>query len=195
METTFMICAAIGGTLIVCQFAMTLFGLGGHHDVGGGEHIDVGGHDVGGDHAVGHDHDSTWFLGVLTIRTVSAGLAFFGLAGLIAHRAKWDAFPTLAIATGAGLGALFLVAWIMKQLVKLNMDGTVRIERALGCHGTVYIPIPADKAGQGKVHVGVLNRTLEYKAVTRKDALPTGAKIVVVAIVGSDTVEVESAHG
>ena len=195
METAYLICAAIGSTLIVCQFLMTLFGLGGHHDMGGGDHVDVGGHDVVGDHHVGHGNESTWFLGLLTFRTISAGLAFFGLVGLIADRAQPDeSFLTLLFATGAGLGALLVVSWIMNFLARLNVDGTVRIDRAVGCRGTVYLPIPGASAGQGKVQVSVMNRTMEYKAVTAKDALSTGATIVVVAVIGADTVEVAPAQ-
>ncbi len=199
METIYLICAAVGGTLIVCQFLMTLFGLGGGHDMADGHHFDGGGHDVGGghdaagDHHAGHHHDeSTWFLGILTFRTISAGLAFFGLIGVIGQRSELEMLPTLVAATVAGLAAVFFVAWIMRFLGRLNIDGTVRIERALGCRGNVYIPIPGGAAGQGKVQVSVLNRTVEYKA-TAKDALPTGAKIVVVGIHGSDTVEVAPA--
>ena len=147
---------------------------------------------MAGDHHVGHGEESAWFLGVLTFRTVSAALAFFGLVGIIGQRAELETLPTLMAASAAGLAALFLVGWIMKFLARLNIDGTVRIERALGCSGTVYLPIPAGNTGQGKVQITVLNRTMECKA-TAKDALPTGAKIVVVAIVDSDTVEVAPA--
>jgi len=203
METTYLICAAVGGTLITCQFVMTLLGLGGGHDLAG-DHIDVGGHAMGShDGGSGHDasgHDATgdqhtehanetnWFLGLLTFRTVTAGLAFFGLVGLIGQRAEIEPIPTAILATGAGVAALVSVGYIMKFLSRLNVDGTVRINKALGCPGTVYLPIPGG-TGAGKVQVSVLSRTVEYKA-TAKEALPTGAKIVVVAIVGSDTVEV-----
>lgn len=199
METTYYVCAAIGGTLIVCQFLMTLVGLGGGHDFAGDHHIDAGGHDMAGghdgagDHHVGHGNESTWFLGILTFRTISAALAFFGFVGIIGQRAALETMPTLLMATGAGLAAMFFVAWIMRFLGRLNVDGTVRIERAVGCHGTVYLPIPAGSAaGQGKVQINVSNRTVECKA-TAKDALPTGAKIVVVAVLSSDTVEVAPA--
>lgn len=198
METTYLICAAIGGTLIVCQFVMTLFGLGGGHDMVG-DHVDAGGHDVagghdaGGDHHVGHGNESTWFLGILTFRTITAALAFFGLAGLIAHRNELLPIQSLAIALVAGVSALFMVGYIMKGLSRLNVDGTVRIGKSLGCPGTVYLPIPGGAHGQGKVHVSVMSRTIEYKA-TAKDALPTGAKIVVVAVLDSDTVEVAPAQ-
>lgn len=197
METTFLICAIVGGTLITCQFLMTLFGLGGHHDMAGGDHGDIAGHG-GGDHHGGHADNSTWFLGMLTFRTVSAGLAFFGLVGLIGIRAQWDQQwdqpVTVLAAVAAGVGALFFVGWIMKLLARLNMDGTVRISRAVGCVGTVYLPIPAANAGPGKVHVSVMSRTMEYKAVTARDGLAVGAKVVVVAVIGSDTVEVAPAQ-
>ena len=96
----------------------------------------------------------------------------------------------LAIAAGAGAAAFFLVAWLMQLLSRLNVDGTIRIERAVGSLGTVYLSIPGAKIRRGKVLVNQLNRTVEYKAITSQDQLPTGAKIVVVSIVSADTVEV-----
>jgi uncharacterized protein (DUF2126 family) len=198
METTYLICAAIGGTLIVCQFVLTLFGLGGDHDMGGhdgdvgGGHGDMGGHDSAGDHHGGDGHDSTWFMGVLTFRTLSAATAFFGLTGIIGQRAELEPFVTLLLALAAGGAALFLVSWIMRLMVRMNIDGTVRIDHAIGCRGTVYITIPSAHAGQGKVQVSVHNRTMEYKAVTALGPLAPGVKIVVVRVAAPDTVEVSS---
>jgi hypothetical protein len=77
---------------------------------------------------------------------------------------------------------------------KLNVDGTVRIERSVGCRGNVYLKVPGTRAGRGKVHVNVLNSTQEYQAVTASAELPTGSPIVVVGVVGPDTVEVASVH-
>lgn len=197
METVYMICAAVGGTLIVCQFLMSLLGMGGDHDAGGhdmGGHDVVAGHDVGGTHEVGHGSEPAWYFSMLTFRTLTAATAFFGLAGLAASRAELEPFPALAVSFGAGMAALLVVGWIMRLLVKLNLDGTIRIERSLGARGTVYLPIPAAKAGAGKVLVSVLHRTIEYKAITSQQQLPTGAKIVVVGVVGPDTVEVASSN-
>jgi membrane protein implicated in regulation of membrane protease activity len=196
METAYLLCAAVGGTLIVCQFVMTLLGIGGDHDVGGGHDVgghDFGGHDVAGHHEVGHGAESSWFFSMLSFRTLSAAVAFFGLAGLAAHQAELDRWQTLGIALAAGAVAFFLVGWLMRMLIRLNVDGTARIERAVGSRGTVYLPVPAGKSGVGKVHVSMLNRTIEYRAITAQDQLPTGAKVVVVGIVAPDTVEVASA--
>jgi hypothetical protein len=125
---------------------------------------------------------------------VSAALAFFGLVGLTAGPRTDDEVLTLLLAVGAGAGALLAVAWLMKALHRLRADGTVRIDRAVGHAGTVYLPVPARKAGAGKVTLSLQNRTVEYQAVTADEALPTGAKVVVVSVVSPDTVEVALAH-
>ncbi|HEV7224595.1 MAG TPA: hypothetical protein VGN42_17935, partial [Pirellulales bacterium] len=57
--------------------------------------------------------------------------------------------------------------------------------------GTVYLRVPANKAGVGKVHLNLQNRTMEYEALTAQAELPVGAKVVVVNVAGPDTVEVE----
>ena len=190
METAFLWCAIVGGTLIVCQFLLTLLGMGGDHDADHGGGHDVGGHDHGGHGHGDADHGSSWFFGMLTIRTVSAAAAFFGLSGLAAHHAGLEEVPTLAIAIAAGAGAFFVVGWLMRFMHKLNLDGTIQIDHAVGCRGSVYLGIPAARAGLGKVHVNVVNRVLEYQALTAQDALTVGTPIVVVGVVGPDTVEV-----
>jgi hypothetical protein len=186
MEIAYLICAVLGGTLLVCQFVMTLMGLGGD---------DAGGDDAGGDHDVHHDtthdhHGTNWFVGVLTFRTIVAALTFFGLAGLAAHSKGLEPELTFAVALAAGAGAMFFVGWLMQQLHRLNADGSVHIERAVGQAGTVYLKVPGRKGGAGKVHLTVQNRTVECQAITAHEDLPTGARIVVVAVLNADTVEV-----
>jgi hypothetical protein len=201
METAYLICAIVGGTLITCQFLLTVLGLGGHHDTGGGH--DVAGHDSGCHDAAGHDssahdgdHDqhggggASWFLSVLTFRTVTAGAALFGLTGLTLSKADAGEAISLGGAILAGLAAIFTVRWLMQSMAQLNVDGTLQIRKAVGASGVVYLSIPGGKTGSGKVHVTMGGRLVEYRAVTDKDDLPTGAKVVVVAVVDGDTVEV-----
>jgi membrane protein implicated in regulation of membrane protease activity len=208
MYYVYLVCFLIGGTAMLCQFVLGLIGLGGHHDLGGDSH-DVGGHDMPSHdvHTAGHDagHDThhhganhaadaaqTWLVGVLTFRTIVAGLTFFGLAGLAGRTSlgpEWAA----AVAFAAGVGALFIVAWIMRSLAKLQSEGTVRMDRAVGHSGTVYLTIPGHRSGPGKVHLNLQNRTVECQAITPHETIPTGAKVVVTAIVGRDTVEVAPA--
>ena len=200
METIYSICAIVGGTVLLCQFVMTLLGFGGEHDAGG---HDFGGHDFGGHDLASHagnahtghdaeDHDtqSAWFVGVLSFRTIVAALTFFGLTGLAANQGGIDHWTTLGLAIAAGAGAMFLVAYMMQALHKLKAEGTARIERAIGATGTVYLTIPGKNSGVGKVTLSLQNRTMEYHAVTFQDDLPTGTKVVAVAVVKPGTVEV-----
>ncbi len=205
METAFWLCAVIGGTVIVCQFFLTLLGMGGDHDAGdgpdfsGGDHgADLGGHDQVGhegisSHEVGHGQEPAWFFTYLTLRTLTAAIAFFGLAGLGARYQGLEEWQAFVIAIGAGAAVMVLVAKLMRLLTRLNVDGTVRVDQAVGSRGTVYLSVPGKRAGVGKVQVSQANRLVEYQAVTREESLPTGAKVVVVGVIAPDTVEVAQA--
>jgi hypothetical protein len=209
MFYVYLVCFLIGATLLVGQFLLGLLGLGHDHDLGGHDFHGPDAHDFHGDahdaHDAqdthdGHDHHAShdayvaWFASVLTFRTLVAALAFFGVAGLAANaQSEESTARNLAVAVAAGLGAMLLVAYLMKALYRLRSDGTARIDHAVGQNGTVYLTIPGQKGGLGKVHVNVQNRTMEYQALTPHAELPTGAKVVVVGIVNSDTVEVAPA--
>src|SRR5262249_33751854 len=115
-ETIYLFCAIAGGTLLLCQFLFSLLGMG-HHDADAGRH-DLP-HDVSHDthhDSHSHDHDDghgSWFVGVLTFRSLVAAITFFGLVGLTAtHNAGLEPMPTFAISVVAGVGVLFAVAYL-----------------------------------------------------------------------------------
>ena len=186
MNTLFLICAGVGGTLIICQFVMALLGIGGDHHGFGGDH---GGHDTG--HGGGHDtHAENWFLGLLTFKTVSTAVTFFGLGGLTAQYYDLPPASVGLAAVFSGLSAFYLVAMLMKGMTKLKSDGTVNIDAAVGQHGTVYLRVPAFKEGAGKVTLNLQNRTVELEAITFGPELPTGAPITVREVLEGGIVEV-----
>jgi len=184
MDTAFLVCAILGGTVLVLQTAAGFLGFGADHDLDSDTDAQFDS-DHGADHGNG-------FLGLLSVRTVTAALLFFGLGGLTALYYGATEPAAFATAFAAGAAALYAVATIMKSLAGLQADGTVRVERAVGCAGTVYLRVPGGKAGPGKVHLMLQNRTVEYQAVTPGSELPTGTPIKVVAVLGPDTVEVEA---
>jgi hypothetical protein len=224
MTTVFIVCATLGGTVMVLQFLLALLGLGGHifhadftgdvgHDFSGGFHGDMGG-DLHGDlsggvhgeaggglhgeaHSADHadqsaeQHGVTMLFRILTFRTVTAALAFFGLSGLAAESAGISTPGVIAIAIASGAAALAAVYWTMRFLQELWADGTVHIQRALGQHGNAYLHIPGNHAGSGKIQFNLQNRTMEYLAVTSGPDIPTGTKVVVVGVVNSNTLEVQ----
>lgn len=184
------VCAVVGGTVLVCQFVMTMLGLG---DVDLLDDVPSDGPDLphghGGDAA--HAHGS-WLFGVLTFRTFIGALTFFGLAGLAGGSSNWPNELTLVVALAAGAASMYGIHWMMQSIHKLRSEGTVRIDRAVGKIGTVYLRIPPGKSGAGKVHVNVQNRTMEYEALTAaEEELPFGARVMVTNVIGPQTVEVQ----
>lgn len=203
MTSVFLFCALVGGTVLACQFVLTLVGMG-HHDVDMSHDVP---HDLGADgahdasfsdgdgHDAGHHHGSTWLFGVISFRTLVAAFTFFGLAGMAAQSAELALPWQLLIAVIAGTAAMYGVHWIMQSFYRLGEDGTVRIARAVGQQGTVYVSIPGGKAGSGKIQLNLQNRLVEYEAVTSAEGkLPAGAKVVVVGVMGSNTLVVEPQH-
>ncbi len=143
--------------------------------------------------AAGHTpHGSTWLFQVLSLRTIVAALAFFGLAGLAAEAANCTPFTAFLIATAAGLGAMYGVYAMLRGMRSLRAEGTARIHRAVGHQANVYLRIPAQQKGAGKIQINLQSRTMEYLATTPGEAIPSGATVVVTKILGSDTVEVQA---
>jgi len=174
--TLFLVCAAFGGALLVLQLVLSFAG-------------------VDDAHASDADHDGSALGGLqlLTMRTLAAATAFFGVAGGAA-RAAGRSTP-VAVLAGAAAGALaaLAVAWALRAMRRVEGVAAPRVEEAIGLAATVYIPIPADRAGAGKVHVTLRGRTVEYQALTAGPPLRTGDLAEVVDVAASDTVVVARA--
>jgi hypothetical protein len=107
----------------------------------------------------------------------------------------YTSLQSLVVATIVGLAAMYAVYWLFLQVYKLQHTGTENIRNAVGADAVVYVPIPGKRAGAGKVTFRLQNRLVEYQAVTDEDArLATGEKVIVVAVVNSDTVRVVRAE-
>ncbi len=197
MASIFLFCALIGGTVLVCQFILTLVGLGDAgfelaDDIPDSADTDFADDVPDVDGSTGHGELSTWLFGVISFRTLVAAATFFGLAGMASLKAGLSLPAQLLIAVACGVAAMYGVHWLMLSFFRLGQTGTMKIESAIGKTATVYIPIPEAGGGQGKVQVEIQDRLDEFAAVTSSGTrLNTGAKVVVVAVVGGTTLEVE----
>jgi len=207
LDMVFLVCAVLGGTVMVCQFVLTFMGMG---DDGGDMAGEAGGIDGGdfegtdadlaGDHhstiseasdAEFQHHGSSWLFGVLSFRTLIAALAFFGITGKAALAAEMTQPVSLIISTAVGLAAMYGMYWLMLSISRLSSSGNEHIGNALGKPATVYVSIPASQQGTGKVQLSMQNRIVEYQAVTADDEpLKSGEPVEVVEIVNRNTVQV-----
>lgn len=193
MEQIYLWCAAIAGSLFAVQTVFTLVGLGNADvDVDIGDldlevaDIDLDGGDI--DHSAASDAN---FVGMLSLKAIIAGATVFGLTGLAAGR-QFDATRTVLIAMGSAAATMYAVGWLIHKMHQLNSDGTVHIKECLGTIGSVYLRIPGNKSGVGKVTVEIQGRTMEYSAITEGELLPSGSKVKVSGIMNSDTLVVQS---
>lgn len=182
MTWFYSVCAVVGGTIMFCQFVMTLIG------VGGGDEMDVA--DIDNATDVLDHHDTTWLFKLVTFRSLVAAAALFGLTGLAADANGASSATALVLALVAGGAAMYGMYWLMELIHRLRDDGTVRVRHAVGKVGSVYLRIPARREGTGKVQLDVQGRLMEFDAMTDGDALPTGARIVVLEVIDGDTLRV-----
>jgi hypothetical protein len=206
MSTIFLLCVLIGGTFLICQFVMTLIGLGhegfdldaahvpsdsvpGH--VGDALHAEVD-HDASGPD---HQHGSSWLFGIISFRTLVAATTVFGLTGMTVRSSGVSLPLQLLIAITAAGAAMFAVHWLMRSLYQLGQSGTLRVTNAIGKIGTVSIPIPGHSSGPGKVRLTVQGRLEELPAVTSADeSLATGSRVIVIDVVSNNILEVAPYH-
>ena len=95
------------------------------------------------------------------------------------------AAPALSIAAGVilGLVAMYAVARLINASGRLAENGTLDLHNAIGESARVYIPIPEQGGGSGKVTLYVQGRYAECDAVSQSSAaLKTGTSVRIVDV-------------
>ena len=160
-------CVAVPATVImILQTVMIFIGMAGHSDVDMPD-------DNGIDGVFGNDapdatdvHLGDSGLRIFTVRGMVAFFAVGGWAGLSALSLSRNAAAAIITAFVAGTLALLLVAWFFKWAASLNENGTLQMDSAIGKVGEVYITVPPDMSGTGKVNVIIQGRLTEAEAMT-----------------------------
>ena len=75
----------------------------------------------------------------------------------------------------------------------MQQSGNINVfESAVGCNGKVYLTIPGERKGTGKVQININNSVREYDALTdSEDDLKTGTSIKVTEVIDATTLLVE----
>jgi hypothetical protein len=178
VTTFYTVFALVGGALLALQLVLGVLGASDVH---------LPGMDGHGDHA-GGDVSASDALNLLSFRALTAGALFFGLTGLAVQEAGLG-LVALPAAVLVGLAFAAATAWVMRAMGRMESDGAERLEAAVGQSGTVYLGIPAGRAGRGKVHLTLGGRLVECQAQSEQ-ALGTGDSVLVIGVVGPDLVEV-----
>mgnify|MGYP001178228519 CR=1 FL=1 len=86
----------------------------------------------------------------------------------------------LSILVGAFFVFLFFI--IIRQVQKLAEDNSFRISDTLNKTAEVYLTIPGNKTGKGKIMISVKGAFHELEAITERESIPSGSVVKVVRI-------------
>ena len=192
MEYSIYLYSAIAGcTLVVVQVVLQIFGFFGDTEFGGDHDMDVGdagdSHDVHGHGVEGHGN---LFFGILSFKALCAFAGIFGLVGLMMLKDGVNTQARIAIAFVSGVAGMFLVAWLMRGISRLQSSGTLKLSNAVGRSGAVYLKVPGSGRGAGKVTIEIQGRSQEFLAITDGEDIETGSRVTVVSVEGDDTLKV-----
>lgn len=172
-------CAVVSSLIFVVQLVLTLIGMDSSDvdvDFDGANTMDLGGG-----------------LNLFTIKNFIGFLVGFGWAGVCFYDTIPNTFLLLLVAFIVGCLFVGIFVVIYKQTKKLEHNGAFQIEEVKGMTVSVYLRIPAEGAGKGKVQVSQNGSVHELDALTDGEEVPSGAKVKIVEIIDNETVKVEKA--
>jgi hypothetical protein len=170
--------AIVFSVLFFIQFILLLIGMDSDSDL-----------DHGGDAAT-FEHEFS----ALSMRSIIAFFTFFGWTGVLTLNNEVSVLMAVVLSSVAGLAAMFVVAYMVYKLSQLEQSGTLNLYNALDQPGEVYLFIPGNEKGIGKVHLKVDGRVRELDAITQGEDLKTGAPIKVIEILDGNVLKVVPAQ-
>ncbi len=126
----------------------------------------------------------------ISLQGLTAFFMMFGLAGLALSK---SAQPDL-VSLGGGIIAGAFTVWVLSRIFigaqKLQSEGTLNMQNAIGLEGTVYLRIPAGDIG--KVNLVLQGALKEFNAVAAdKQPIKTGERVRVLGLTAGETLVVE----
>ncbi|HML38843.1 MAG TPA: NfeD family protein [Bacillota bacterium] len=170
------------------------FGDGSGIDFHGGSDIgEIADADVGGSHHFSDGGNPADFsiMSMITLQGVMTFLTVMGWSSIVAIAAGTPPFLSILVGLALGFVAMYAAARLMHASKRLTESGTLDLRNAIGETGRVYIPIPADGMGMGKITMQLQGRYIECSAMEfDKEMFPTG-EMVRVTDVRNDVLIVE----
>lgn len=174
IETVYWASALIGGILFA--FRAALFFIAGDVD------------NLDGDLDGGGDTDLSFKL--LSLQGLTAFFMMFGLTGLAMVSGGIATPFTILGGAAVGLFSVWVISLIFSFFKRLQSDGTMKIENAIGQTGSVYLRIPENGSGQVRVTVQGGLKIFDARSLGGRE-IPTRAAVKVVQVQGGHTLIVE----
>lgn len=120
---------------------------------------------------------------LFSLRNLINFLLGFGWTGIAFYESINSLVLLLLLCVAVGVIFVFTFFIIIKQVQKLAEDNSFKLTDAINKTAEVYLTIPANKSGKGKVMVSVKGAFHELDAITENhSAINTGALVKVTAL-------------
>ena len=167
------ICAIVGTVVFVVQMVLLLIGMDSIDtdvDFDGADTMDLGGG-----------------LSLFSIKNFVNFLVGFGWTGICLQDAIENKWLLCFVAVIVGVAFVYMFFVIKKQTKKLEHNGAFKIEECVGKTVDVYLRIPGERRGKGKVQVSLNGSVQEIEAMTDGEEVASGRKVVVVDVIDCGT--------
>lgn len=190
LQQLFYYCAIPSTLILVIQTILSILGIGNDDlDIDTDMDVDT---DFDSDVITADAIESASSLRFFSIRGIVAFFALFGWVGVVLAGQGVNTALVIIIAFISGLIGMFIIALLFYSITKLQCSGNLKIKNAIGQIGQVYIPIPANMSGKGKIQVTLQDSLSELYAMTEEnEKLATGSMVLVVDAIDANTLLVE----
>lgn len=130
--------------------------------------------------------------GIFSVKPLTGFFLGFGWVGGIALDAGWTVGAATLAAVVAGGVLMSILVVMIRFIMSLRTDGTMRINDAVGAVGTVYITLPPQRADGGQVTITLNGRRETLAAFCASDQpVSSGSKVKVIEVIDARSVLVE----
>lgn len=172
--------AIVGGIFFLFQLVMLFLGSG----LGDAGNLDV----------PDSIDPSAYAFKFFSLQSISGFFLMFGIFGGWTYDKTQIVVVSLIVALLAGFAMTFIIAKVMKMMLKLQSSGNLNYKSAVGQSGSVYLRIPAD--GEGQIQIALKGRMVYPAAVSADHTeIQTGTRIKVVSVDSDNIMVVESCEG
>jgi hypothetical protein len=161
LEQVYFWLGIVATVFLIIQIIMLCFtSFGGDVDIDGDGDIDV-------------DTDSG--VSIFTVKSITAFFAVGCWAGLLTCALCADNLQWVSVISAivGGAAAMAVVVLLMRAMLKLQSNGAFQPEKLVGKSATVYVSIPAERSGRGKITLTAQGKFMEL------DAMTDGARLTV----------------
>lgn len=120
----------------------------------------------------------------LSLKNIVAFFTVFGWSGIGFINAGLETWLVILLSFACGFLMMVLMATLFYMMSKLAESGTLKMGNAIGKLGEVYLVIPCNRGGMGKVQLNVQGSLRTLDAITDdQENIPTSSIIQVLDVI------------